>query len=483
MRTSKQPLNPSRILFLLFTLFLIGGNAYSQFGYREGAFLDYLHVDFKSSDILPVIFNDTAAISGKKFKKITINQYTSSDSTFAGESFSSGKIIYFNSRGDVSGYVSLGYGHTTDSAFHISDKSNHTIREFKYTYQWRPKELRLTDDYYYYYNKKGQVIKDSTWSTTSSGDEYRSNDTTISVHFYTYDKAGNCIKNIEVNKRGYGNDSSFTISKYDTKNRLVYESRDWSSTIYKYDNASNLIEEIATGGMDTVRNIHVFDSLNRNIQNICYKHNTKLYSKNTTEYKNDGGSTLTEEYYSDDGDQFSCETIRKSITQFDAQDNPLSSVETNLEKGETTTTSTLDKYTFTKGMRVITDTETQEESSQWRKCYTFSFIQNKYDERGNLLEKVCKGDKHKYDRYPKITYTYNEKNKYLETDNYSACSDIPIEKIIYVYFPDGTTVKQETDIEGKNTAVLHFGNDTRLLNVVRNYLGGQYYKSVLIYEE
>src|SRR5581483_5580176 len=71
---------------------------------------------------------------------------------------------------------------------------------------------------------------------------------------------------------------------------------------------------------------------------------------------------------------------------------------------------------------------------------------NKYDKHGNLLESENKGGG-LYASSDKNTYTYNLQNKVLVHAHFNACSyGVPDATNTKVYYDDGVTLKQETDI-------------------------------------
>jgi len=453
-------------------------------GYDNSGEFKYVSLNMDAHDVFVKLFMDSIAYSHEKFKKITINTFYSNDSLRKDRRKGEKQTFIFNANGDLSSFSETSdSGKITDSISNMYDAGHNAIRRIRYKRRQMDNKIGLTDDHYYTRNTSGKLIRDSLFSCEFS---YKGSiDTSIYIHKYFYDNAGNKARTVKINLKGIDSDTTVTVFKYDNKNREIFYKSQEYSIAYKYDNASNIIEEVRISeAEDTSRTLYTYDDNNKETKKMKYKNGT-LVLKETTEYITNGGSVKTSETYENNKDkEGSCESTKKEVAITDKYYNPLSDVITQVSAGETTTITAAHQYKYIMDGKIVSDSQITVMASQWTSLRTLSISLNKYDERGNLIESESMGDLFKSNPVPKRKCTYNDKNKPLEINSYSTCSDKPESQHIFTYYPDGVTIKEETTISMYGTMTIKtYGKDTRLLEVKEISKGGDVTQRLIEYME
>ncbi len=472
-------------LFLTFSFVLLFKQAEAQ---REPSFVgsgEFLEKVNKGTHLFSLLFKDTTGNDFNTVRNITIYRYVSSDTSLSNKSLEAKIQLELDRIGDVISskkYDNAGFLY--DSIITVYDDSFREIHRSYYGTQDTLRPLHLYDDRYYVRDTHGNILKDSE---RTRGEQYWEGPFTIFCQYYkyTYDKAGNNIKRAWIKNP----DTVINIKKYDNKNRCtasytnandVHRNSDWT----KYDDSSNVLEEghINQHG-DTSKTINGYNEKKRKILYIYYKRG-KLFRSRTTNYNNDGSYVRTLINYQDDGydeqghycfifgrgEEYTGRIESKTIANFDKHGNETSSVEIRYRKGDSTITNTIHNYQFTSDRKLISDTETIEKQGYMKSSKTQNITLNKYDAQGNLIEHVQIEGNYPEDNN-KETYSYNEKDKLLESDYYKGCGNKPQNKKIKIYYQDGVTLKKEYEINGNGYNYNVYGTDTRLLEMVRTYAG------------
>jgi hypothetical protein len=478
-------MKPNKITLSAFlvcsTLFFVNAQNTSHHKPRKvGSFNRMIDVSPDERFTCIKLFKDTTGKSKIRFSKVVMTTYTSKDSVLGNKRESGKWIVRFNMTGEASSWVVLdSMGRATDSVSILYDPNFNMIRQMKYDTKNAEGQLQLKSDENITRNAKGEMLMDSTWKKNTESTKDNEKDYSISTVYRTYDKAGNCIKHTSIDD----NDTSISLFEYDKKNREIklrsYDYHKWNTVFNKYDDSSNVIEYIRISEgpkADTEKTYRTFDKQNRKTSIIRYS-NSKLTSKDTYEYANDGGYTETEVSNSTgitggafggnkDGE---CETDHTTITVYDRYKNEVSETDKRVKGSESFTSTELHKYVYTPNGDIISDTEIDAEQSKWHNATTLKVNMNKYDAKGNLTEEAKMGGEN-LTISSKKTYKYNDKDKLLQTDYYTSCTDKPEHSDITVYYADEVTPKEEIKSMGTyGKTITRYGKDTRMLEMSTIY--------------
>ncbi|HWY99003.1 MAG TPA: hypothetical protein VNY36_07960 [Bacteroidia bacterium] len=430
-----------------------------------------------------------------KFKSVTINHYSSSDTVFKDKFISTREMVSFNKMGQITFDVDYdryyNWGDSVgvkDSTRFIYDAAYNKIREIHYLKEEDSDKVYKISDEFWTYNKKAYPIKDSVYKISPN---YRREVTTeelkhpsITTYYYKFDTAGNELEKIEVD----GNDSIPEEWKYDTKNREIYYSRyngdyRYDKKYLVYDAAGNEISETTTEPYDTIALTWTYDNKERIINYRKTEHG-KVIEASSTGYDNDGGRTETLDE-TPMGDGFSCPNDSRTVTVYNKNSVILSEVVTKEKNGKNFIHTTRHKYLF-KGEHIALDSAVTIDRGYLYYLALTEVKTNKFDARDNLIEETNEGGG-EYSYSGSERWKYNEKNNILEDNTYNSCNtDKPEKSTIYTYYPDGKTVKELIEDNAAESysgkTITEYSKDSRKKEI-RNIYKGYSYLTVFTYEK
>lgn len=267
------------------------------------------------------------------------------------------------------------------------------------------------------------------------------------TEYTTYDTANKLVSS---EKRRYDDlnrliESSSTMPLYMYSYRQEDKDNDKTCTYTyrsKYDLNDNLIEYITdSSGVIINKTVSKFDAKNRPVYSENYDHNL-LQSTEAYVYDKKGGFTQTVEYYWTASKTQCSPNKNRTVTKYDAKGNSIQSINTSDENGATSITKTTSDYKYYDEFRLSslkTTTETKAEGYNSKSVTSYAY---KYDKKGNEIEAVTK-----YGGSGSSTYTtiseYNSNNEMTRYTVYNGtCMDKPTSVALYIYHPDGKTVKE-----------------------------------------
>ena len=344
----------------------------------------------------------------------------------------------------------------------------------------------------------------SSISTTYFTSDSSLNNSKFQARYKTlYDIAGNLIESISENEAGkvttrtvskfnaanyliesitydsLGKMSGNSKNIYNDKNQQLESSTEQSLMVYtgkvedafkfftytyknKYDvNGNNVDLETDSAGVVISKTLSTYDAKNRLIKSQTYDH-AVLQSLETLQYDSKGAYTSITESYTP-ATKVQCAPGKTTITsKYDTHGNNISTLSTSNINGEITNDKTTSAYKYEKDKIIFIKTITESYGTDYS-SKTTSTESYKYDTNGNLLETSSK--------YPGgggnyvTKYTYNKNNTVKEFVTYNgSCTDKPSNVTTYLYYPDGTTVKEErsTAYDYPSTTIYRYDKNSQL---------------------
>ncbi len=429
-----------------------------------------------------LIYNDTTGKSNFRFKKINWYSYKSPDSLFRAKSLLYKWTVTFDGNGNPVTLIKQDVKEGEyDSTIIGYDNHYNRISEITFRTDKTTEQYKFDEGEYFTWNEKEKMSKDSISRRNNDIKNYNDKEFNTFCYYYKYDQAGNLIKIVMVDN----SDTNVFSSEYDAMNREItinnklsgYSKREFK----KYNSNNQVIDNISinTNG-DKLRLIKSFDDKKREIMSARYVGNT-CESRDTTIYDKDGGRQWILNYFGLKRKDGSCANQSKTVTTYDKNNNELLDVYTSFENGKQRTVTTTHKYEFTGDGKILSDTITKATASDWQWGRVIEVHLNKYDAHGNrIYEEIMGGTQTTYNS--KQTWAFNEKDKPLEHDIYSTCSDDIWKKVIDIYYPDGVTLKEEITVLKDSEAKLKFGKDSRRMEEIE-HRWDSYLKTYAEYEE
>ncbi len=442
---------------------------------------DFLNEADYNRDVSYIFFNDTAFKSDIDFIRVTCYVQSSNDSTFRRNKLIQKSIVNFNDKGEVTSFAKYDSdGILKDSTIILYNKKLLQTRRINFSNDNPKGTLQKILDNFVTFDSMGLLTKDSTYEKIYDDPEDKS-DTgmiSISVQREYFDKTG-----ASVTFRVENSDTTIEIYQFnskfkDTLHRSYAEGK-WSSAYLKYDDSLNVVEDIDSSFYDTTRHVYTYDGKNRKTLEMSYESN-KLKWKEVTVYGNGEERTITKERYGDNLEH-TCQNEKTNMTVYDIHGFIVSEVEINNENGKTLTTSTTSKYEYNANGKATSDSEFYEEKSKWHYTRTLKVFYWKYDNRGNIIEESKDGGEGTGQDNRTVT-TYNDKNKVLEKDEFTSCSDKPYRTETNIYYPDGGTLYKNIISTDADKTTLTFGKNSRMIEQFVQ-LGKTYYRTIFEYKE
>ncbi len=464
----------------------------------------YLLKALSSNECLNYL-QDTSGRSDTYFKSVTEIKYVSKDSLITDKKIESKKTYRFNRKGQITSFVTTDtIGKLTDSAIAFYDDKFHPLGIKEYRFEEDQGKLTLQGEIIGRYDEKGNCIWLKNW--TYRPNQYREldvktdkleDDSTIEISATTYNDFNKPIKTVISDNKG---DTTFLFCTYNANKKLstakglmkmardggtssILQMRmrirtgDYAADSYfmKFDDNGNLIQSVEFGDKDTMKNeINTYDETSRLITKITYK-NGKLQARKKIVYGSEAERTETTENFGSAGDMDDDESsdyseykvaptscVINSTTvdvynNFGDIDSDKVSITSN---GKPSVKTTAHKYLYNYFGKALSDSELVVEQSEYHSSGTLSVNYYKYDNWGNMLEKIGKGGEGT-SADVRTTYTYNPQNRMLSEEDYGSCLDTPFATYKIKYYPDGSTEKEIETSRGANHYIYRFGEDTR----------------------
>jgi hypothetical protein len=438
--------------------------------------------------------------SRAKFKKVTVSDYTSVDSTFQDKYLTTKQVVTFNKMGQVMLDVTYNaYDRKNDTTYSYDslvlkdstrimyDAAYNEVRKIQYLKDDSGAVYKINDEIWTY-NKDTNLVKDSTYAIATN---YRRHITPeqlknagVTTDYYKYDKAGNEIAKLEIEET----DTVAETWEYDARNDEVYYGRregeyDFSKKYTVRDKDGYELSETTIEPYDTSVFSWTYDDRHRTTSFRRIHHGMTLETKSWS-FKTDGGYVLTIDE-TPMGDGLSCPNDSRTVTTCDKYDNELSEVVTKEKSGKNFVHTIIHKYVFS-GLHIILDSVITTDQGYLYYLAQTLIRTKKYDAHGNIIEETSTGGG-EYNYNGSERWKYNEQNNVLEDKSYNSCNtDKPEKSIINIYYPDGKTVAETIEDNAVNTyqgkKVSHYDKDSRKMEERKIYTGYSY-QTIYEYEK
>jgi hypothetical protein len=317
------------------------------------------------------------------YKQCTEYTYNYSDGKLDRTSKTKESIYRYNSKGNISSYV---YYNQNGSVF---------------------------SKCFYKYNKKEQLIE-KLW--------YNAKDSIDGKETYNYNEKGKLIERLKHSSQGIAKE----IHKYDDAgNEIEYEYNNGGSVYWKYlysYNEYHTMIGFSSYNSDTALVPHKclskYDTKGRHTESVCYNPDGSVYSRDSSEYNDEGYSIYTNITYNSDG------TIKtKNTSEYDDKNNLIA-------ESEYPSYSFLhpakDSLRYDDNGNKIEDEDDYFPEGHYLTRTTYA-----YDSKGKIIEEVHYN--HEGQDFSD-TYKYDNKGNLIEQLSYDEFNgDIPEKKTVYIY--------------------------------------------------
>jgi hypothetical protein len=433
------------------------------------------------------------------FTTVTMYTYSSKDSTLKNKRIDKKSITRFNLLGKKVMEVTIDTdGYATDSAIYVYDPKGHKIRETRYGTEYGHGDFHMVLDSIRTYDNKGNIIEDSIWrrencipvcsshtefkykydSANNKTWEMKAEDGELIFHIYAYNNGKlQCEKKIITrNEKNEVEPGHFTPGYYYTGTIIVTKDTT-QKEFYIYNEYGNVI-------MDSNIEINDTDILKRQYHKgklLTEEHynNGELINSKTITFSKDSGHTETDYVYNYDKYQKnrpfkdifvsapseSCSDERKTITVYDKNNNRLSCIAYHTMGDVSDTSMVTNKYTFSHG-KIVCDSEFTDERAYLYFSRSIRIHTCKYNSTSRLVDEEETGGG-MYNGHSKHEWTFNGHDKLVSEVLYGTCPYPPEKMTINLYYPDGVTVKLNSEQEGSYSTYLRYYDMNGRLNEFR----------------
>jgi len=388
-----------------------------------------------------------------KFSEVIKRTYHSSDSLIKEKYLVYKSVITFNKNGnELSLLEKTDLGHTTDSITKKYDANFNMVRDVRWE-AGDTSRLEKEQEEMWTYDKDNNELTDTSYEFFVYDASAR-----IKIFKYEYDNKDNETKSWERDEEGgdidttvywfgYNNDKKVTFRK-ELRNKIV------SKEYYTYNSKGEEVFYAETEGKDSIWTVTKYDNMGNETEWNRYK-NGKLVRAYTMRFGENKTKIETTEEVST-ADPFSCPNNSIKVTVSDSTGRHLSEVTTREYDGKPIVTTIIDKYYKYQTLGIYGSVRKQFIDStfgieqgfmyyeKWKEVYIL-----KFDQRGNLVERLIQHGNDTYPKEEKDIRRYNRMNNETYSARFGSCNaNIPDVETVSIYYPNGKSIKEVKEITG-----------------------------------
>lgn len=412
------------------------------------------------------------------FKSVAKTEYNADDSTLRNKRFGWKSIAYFNKKGEELFWMSVDSDMVvTDSIRYDYDSKFNLVRERQYRRNDSTREIDLGSTEIWAFDDKGREIKDSTYkieqrmnynySKRKGGPKFLFKPY-LNVTYTKYNSNGDAIEEEMIKGGGTYDaaiDTTYSHYTYDGRHNMIYsEEKRYSYSgptkeYYRYNDSNNVVFSAYVDKYDSSYAYKEYDKKEKLVKTKRYRNNELSYI-DSMHYEPDGRITETEEHIYQGGPT-TCAYNEVTVTVYDTGGRELSISSTTQKNGKPFMTSTVHKFMFDRG-HVVIDSSTTIGRGHLYALTSRKLTTRKYDKDNNEVEYTERGGGQYADNLRK-TWSYNAQGNETDESTFNSCvADRPEKEWKHEYYPDGKKIKQVTDIDGYETTIWYYPENSRV---------------------